>query len=323
MSFVARWVGVVALVGASSAGVARADEDPAAASVTVPGSGSVTTGPAEIQLKNGSTMRGTLVNVEPGQRVIVIVAGEQSVIPWSEIAKIAGGPQEAAPPAPPAAPTPLAAAAPLAPGQGVPFLHIESNWPNVELSRIDGEIGGGYQQQAYVGPNAITKFMCSAPCDRLVDGRDGHRFFISGPGMFPTEAFRLDSRAGHVTARVKGTSLARFASGLILVSMGGVLSLGGVMFTAASFTMDTKPSPQDPDPMKDVRAVRTIGLVTLGIGVASVVGGGHVPVGGPHADRARQGAGREHGRRAGERGLAVLTGRRGGRVAACHPGVRA
>ncbi|HVK70341.1 MAG TPA: hypothetical protein VM694_38070, partial [Polyangium sp.] len=213
----------------------------------------------------------------PGQRVIVIVAGEQSVIPWSEIAKIAGGPQEAAPPAPPAAPpaapAPPAAAAPLAPGQGVPFLHIESNWPNVELARIDGEVGGGYQQQAYVGPNTITKFMCSAPCDRLVDGRDGHRFFISGPGMFPSEAFRLDSQEGHVTARVKGVSMARFASGLILVTMGGVLSLGGIMFTAASFTMNGTPTPENNEPMKDVRAVRTIGLVTLGIGVASVVGG--------------------------------------------------
>ncbi|MDC0743818.1 hypothetical protein [Polyangium mundeleinium] len=284
MSFVARWVGVVALVGASSAGVARADEGPvpdegpaaapaaAPVSVSVPGAGSVTTGPAEIQLKNGSTMRGTLVNVEPGQRVIVIVAGEQSVIPWSEIAKIAGGPQEAPAPAPPAAAAP-AAAAPLAPGQGVPFLHIESDWPNVELARIDGEVGGGYQQQAYAGPNTITKFMCSAPCDRLVDGRDGHRFFISAPGMFPTEAFRLDSQAGHVTARVKGTSMARFASGILLVTMGGVLSLGGVMFTAASFTMDTTPRPDNTDPMKSVRAVRTIGLITLGLGAASVVGG--------------------------------------------------
>ncbi|TKC95783.1 hypothetical protein [Polyangium fumosum] len=286
MSFVARWVGVVALVGASSAGVARADEVPVPVSVPSSGSGSVsvpvpvsvpvavTTGAAEIQLKNGSTMRGTLVNVEPGQRVIVIVAGEQSVIPWSEIAKIAGGPQEAAAPAPPAVPAPPAAPAPLTPGLGVPFLHIESDWPNVELARVEGEIGGGgYQHQPYVGPNAITKFVCSVPCNRLVDGRDGHRFFISGPGMFPGESFRLDSQEGPVTVRVKGTSMGRFASGILLVSMGGVLSLGGVMFTAASFTMDTKPTPQDPDPMKDVRAVRTIGLVTLGISVASVVGG--------------------------------------------------
>ncbi|MDI3292146.1 hypothetical protein, partial [Polyangium sp. 15x6] len=109
MSFVARCVGLVALVGCSLAGVARAEEGAAAVAVT--------TDATEIQLKNGSTMRGTLVTVEPGQRVIVIIAGEQSVIPWAEIAKIAGGAQgSAAPaPAPTPAPAPAPAPAPLAP----------------------------------------------------------------------------------------------------------------------------------------------------------------------------------------------------------------
>ncbi|MDI1444032.1 hypothetical protein [Polyangium sp. 6x1] len=257
MSFVARCVGVVALVGASFAGVARADEVAA----------EVETDAAEIQLKNGSTMRGTIVNVEPGQRVIVIVAGEQSVIPWSEIAKIVGGPQG------PAAPAPPASAAPLAPGPGVPLVHIESNWPELELARIEGEVGGGYQQPEFVGPNTITKYMCRAPCDKLVDGRDGHRFFISGPGMFPTSSFRLDDLEGPVTARVKGVSLARFTGGILLTTLGVVLGLGGTMFTAASFTMDTTPTPENPNPAQDVRAVRTIGLVTLAMGAGSLVGG--------------------------------------------------
>ncbi|MDI1475467.1 hypothetical protein [Polyangium sp. y55x31] len=257
MSFVARCVGVMALVACSFAGVARADE----ASVEVK------TDAAEIQLKNGGTMRGTIVTVEPGQRVIVIVAGEQSVIPWAEIAKIVGGPQGSAAPAPAPAP------APLAPTEGMPLVHIESNWPELELARIDGDVGGGNHQPEFVGPNTITKYICRAPCDKLVDGRDGHRFYISGPGMVPTESFRLDGLDGHVTARVKGVSLARFTGGFLGTVLGGFFAVSGAAITGMSYTIDTTPTPEVPDPVRQIRTVRTIGLVTLGIGAAGFVGG--------------------------------------------------
>ncbi len=261
MSFVARWVGALAFVGCSFVGVARADEGAAAAS----------TEPAEIQLKNGSTMRGTIVNVEPGQRVIVIVAGEQSVIPWSDIAKIVGGPQEPAAPAAPAAP-----AVPTAPTKGMPLVHIESNWPEVELARIDGDIGGGYQHhemEGFVSAGAISKYVCRAPCDKLVDGRDGHRFFIKGSGMFPSPPFRLDTFDGSVTARVTGTSMSRFTGGVVLAALGGTLTLGGGMFTAFSFLIDPEKTAENPNPEGELRTVRTFGLVLLGMGVASLVGG--------------------------------------------------
>ncbi|MDC3988117.1 hypothetical protein [Polyangium jinanense] len=257
MSFVARCVGVVALVGCSFAGVARADE----------GAAEVKTEAAEIQLKNGGTMRGTIVTVEPGQRVIVIIAGEQSVIPWAEIAKIVGGTQGSAAPAPTPAP------APLAPAEGGPLVHIESNWPDLELARIDGDVGGGHHQPEYVGPNTITKFMCRAPCDKLVDGRDGHRFFISGPGMVPTESFRLEGLEGHVTARVKGVSMARFTGGFLGTVLGGFFVLSGVAIAGMSYTIDTTPTPEVPDPARQINTVRTIGLVTLGIGAAGFIGG--------------------------------------------------
>lgn len=262
MSFVARWVGVVALVGCALPGMARADE----------GAPEAATAASEVQLKNGSTMRGTIVNVEPGQRVIIIVAGEQSVIPWGEIAQIVGGPKDTAAPAPP---PPVAPAAPSGPTRGMPFVHIESNWPDVELSRVEGDVGGGYhhQQGGYVGPTVISKYVCRAPCDRLVDGRDGHRFFIGGAGMFPAPAFRLDDLDGDVTVRVKGTSIGRFTGGVVLTALGGMLALGGTMFTAVSFAMDPEPTPEQPNPEHERGVVRTFGLVTLGLGAASLVGG--------------------------------------------------
>jgi len=266
MSSVARWVGALAVVGSTLlASAARADE------VAPVASPEATTGAAEIQLKNGGTMRGTIVNVEPGQRVIVIVAGEQSVIPWSEIAKIVGGPKEPAAPAPP----PAAPPTPTAPTMGMPLIHIESNWSDLELSRIEGDIGGGFQQQqqGYAGPTTISKYVCRAPCDKLVDGRDGHRFFITGPGMFPAPSFRLDDQDGHVTVRVKGTSLGRFTGGVILVALGGVMGLGGAMFTGASFAIDPEPTMENPNPQEDMRVVRTFGLVTLGLGAAGLIGG--------------------------------------------------
>ncbi len=253
------WVLVVAVCSYGTA--AHAEEPVAQAAVEA----------SEIQLKNGGLMRGTIVAVEPGQRVIVIVAGEQSVIPWNDIAKIVGGPTETSPSAP--ATTIVEATPPPAAAKGMPTLHIESTWPELELSRIDGDIGAGmYYGRDQVSPQTLSKYVCRAPCDKPIDGRDGHRFFITGPGMMPTPQFRLDSYDGHVTARVHGASLGRFTSGVILAASGGMFGLGGLMFVGMSY-IPQEPSEDDPNPGQTAREVRTIGAVMAGVGVAMAITG--------------------------------------------------
>jgi len=249
MNFVARWAGAMALASFTFVvGAAQAEE--------------VATGAAEIQLKNGDTMRGTIVQVEPGQRVIVIVAGEQSVIPWGDIAQIVGGPREPAAPAAPA-PTPATTAAPAVPTKGMPIVHIESDYPDAELSRIDGRSGTGFR----------STFMCSAPCDKPIDGRDGHRFYIEADGMLSSPPFRLVNVDGPVTARVTGLSFTRHAVAQSLVAMGSVLTFGGIMFTAVSFFMSETPTEEHPDPQAEIRTARTGGIVLMSVAVPALVTG--------------------------------------------------
>jgi hypothetical protein len=262
-----RWEWVLTLVGCLLGGSAHAEEP--AASVAPAEA-------AEIQLKNGGSMRGTIIAVEPGQRVIVIVAGEQSVIPWGDIARIVGGPKEASLSAVSAAasPAPAPAAEPV-PAKGMPIVHIESDWADAELSRVDGELGAGmYNNSGQIGPQTLSRYICRAPCDKLVDGREGHKFFISAPGMFPSPMFRLEDLNDQVTARVHGVSLGRYMGGVIMTASGGMFMLGGTMFAGISFISENeKPTPDNPDPARTARQVRAVGVTLAAIGAASLVTG--------------------------------------------------
>lgn len=232
---------------------------------------------AEVQLKNGESKRGTIVSVEPGQRVIIIIAGEQSVIPWDEVAKIVGGPKEV-----PTSPntqvstiTPPIAATTLPAGtKGVPIVRIESNWEGAELSRVDGDIGPGVYTNNHMSQSVVSKYICRAPCDKAVDGREGHRFFVVAPGMYPSPHFRLDEHEGSVTARVHGTSYGRFIGGVLAVGTGSVFTLGGGMFFGMSFlNANEKPSAENPNPARAAADVRNVGLAFGAIGLAGVITG--------------------------------------------------
>jgi hypothetical protein len=232
---------------------------------------------AEIQLKNGELRRGTIVAVEPGQRVIIIVAGEKSVIPWDEVARIVGGPKEPPPTTQPINPvvvTPAANALPAG-AKGVPIVHVDIDWQDAELSRVDGEIGMGVRAaHNNYSQGIVSKYLCQAPCDKAIDGREGHRFFVTAPGMFPSPHFRLDNYEGHVTARIHGTSYGRFIGGVVAIGTGSVFTLGGAMFFGMSFlNANERPSAENPNPERAAADVRNAGLVFGAIGITGVIAG--------------------------------------------------
>jgi hypothetical protein len=140
----------------------------------------------------------------------------------------------------------------------MPFVRIESNWPDVELLRSDG---------------SDSRFVCHVPCNKLVDGREGHRFSISGEGMESSPSFRLEGYDGHVTARVTGVSSNRFMAGLILTNFGGIVTLSGSLFTAIGFGEAGPPTKDTPDPEAEAAESRTTGLVFLGLGAPALIAG--------------------------------------------------
>lgn len=154
----------------------------------------------------------------------------------------------------------------------MPLLHIESDYPDVELSRVDGTLGGMPGSGAYQN-NLITHYVCRPPCDRFVDGREGNRFLITGPGMLPSIGFRLDELEGPVIARVHGRSMARFTGGILLTTFGGMFSLGGTALFVVGSVVPLPQTTQGPTQESPGLVLTVAGGAMLALGVAALVGG--------------------------------------------------
>jgi hypothetical protein len=77
--------------------------------------------------------------------------------------------------------------------------------------------------------------VCAAPCDRVIDGRQGQSFFFNGHGVLKSRTFSLSQYSGDIVARVKPGRPARRVGGIIGLALGGA-GLG----TAAYLYWDAK-----------------------------------------------------------------------------------
>ena len=206
-------------------GIARADE---------------TAGADEVTLKNGGSIRGTVVASEPGSSVKIIEMGSTDVrvVPWAEVAgvekgKYAAKAETSAPPAPPA-PAAREKNAPSLETPGVVRVHIEHPTP-VRLYELRTPVhGSGYGAGGAVSV-VITSadLLCTSPCDALVDGRKGQAFTVMGD--FPTgNAFQLLDKKGDVELTIlpgdeslRGLGVAGVITGGVALLAGGSLVLAG------------------------------------------------------------------------------------------------
>lgn len=120
----------------------------------------------------------------------------------------------------PSAPSPEA----QAPPEGVVRLHVEANSPDVEV------------RQYHPGSD-VLETVCRAPCDRLIDARDGRALRFDGEAV-SAEPLPLARHRGDVTAfvtvrpglRIGGAALTALGSvGLVtaLILLGGGLMSSG------------------------------------------------------------------------------------------------
>lgn len=236
--------------------VARAEEPVA----TTPATAAPTTlGPDEVELVDGGFVRGTIVEVTPKQRVVIIVDGTtlRREIPWDQVADVARGkhaggntnewPKEEPPPPPPKTDES---------GLGKPRVHLELTRPrDVKLYEVSSEIvASGYYTSMY---GMQFRTVCSAPCDKVIDGTRGQDFFLaSGQSAMMTGSrrFSLDGKQGDVTLRVKPGSGGLRIVGAILLGIGIGCLVGGAVLAVPKST-------------------RKIGYVFLGIGAPSLAAG--------------------------------------------------
>lgn len=199
-------------------------------------------GPDEVQLLNGGFVRGTITEVTPDRRVVIVPDGatESRVIPWEEVAKVERGKHDPdarasmrierarEPSAPPE----------NMPGPGRPRVHLEllADRP-VVLFEVNSEIvASGYNASLY---GIQYTPICPAPCDRVIDGSRGQNFFLApkrGGLMAASRQFSLDDRVGDVTMRVRPGNMGLRIAGLVLWSIGLAGIASGAVFTALKST---------------------------------------------------------------------------------------
>jgi hypothetical protein len=244
-------------------------------------------GADEVLLKNGGVLRGTVVALDPGNEVSILVAGADKprVVPWGEVANVERGKYAAGgatpPPAVPGYPTPPSAASTDAPpalgSPGVVRLHIESEKPGVklleEVSSTYGMVGGyGFALQE-------LREVCAAPCDQVIDGRRGQSFFFAGDGIPGSDDFTLASYHGDLLAKVDAGSTGLGAGGWTLTITGGTAMLMSPVFFLLG-AMTTTSYDYDPVTQTEVTSDKPLaswgiaaGGVILGVGAGMLAGG--------------------------------------------------
>lgn len=200
--------------------------DPAAETASAP---AAPTSADAVELRNGGLLRGTILEVLPDDSLTIESAttGERKTFPWSEIAgyERAGTRTDVVPRA---APKP-AKAKPDEPeeGPGVPTLHVETSRPvNLQVFQVTSDMVAAGAGVTIVG--MAYRPICSAPCDRAIDGSQGHSFFFGGDGVTASRRFTLSGYSGNLTAEVKPGRKGLLVGGIVLASISPAVIGGGL-----------------------------------------------------------------------------------------------
>jgi hypothetical protein len=216
-------------------------------------------GEDQVVLKNGGTVRGTVVSSEPGVKVKVIELGEKEarVIPWEEVEGVERGKftAKAKPAEEKKAESKPEKEAPS--GPGVVKLHIESDNPEAQLFIDHGSSSS--QVGNVLVTLSVNQLLCRAPCDETIDVRRGQRLYFAGPRITESSRFNLADRSGSMTANLHAGSRGANYGGAVL----GGAGLGGILVGAVVLAIDAA-RPAD-SPCTDCSKT--------GLGVGLIVGG--------------------------------------------------
>jgi hypothetical protein len=220
-------------------------------------------GADEVNLKNGGSVRGTVVSVEPGTSVVIRPMGTDAsrTIPWAEVADVQKGKyaKETSSAAPSAEPPS---------GKGVVKVHIDSKKPvNLfeQVATSAGVVGG------YAVAVSHIQVVCTSPCDRVVDGSRGQAFAVGGNGVTAAGPLYFKDHQGPVTLRVEpGSAWARWG-GITSITLGATTAIVGavVLGVFAGGSHDADPA----NGLPDYHPSLVPGGVTLGVGAAVLAAG--------------------------------------------------
>lgn len=219
----------------------------------------------EAILRDGSFVRGSILELAKGSHVTIAVGDETRRIAWEDLERVRLGtaPTAAAPAATetPVAETP-ATATPVSEEVSHPSgrrVYIDSiTGRHLTLYRISGEFSGGGSAGSVSG--VAYEPVCSGECGEWVDGSHGHEFFVGGEGITPSRRFTLDQDTGTVTLDVKAGSRAARLAGITL------LSAVGVPFLVTGLVLLPFSSPST-EPRRVAVGLTLSGAMGMGIGI--------------------------------------------------------
>jgi hypothetical protein len=243
---------------------------PYGAPAPTPGAAAVSPGRAApaggdvIYMKNGGILRGTIVDAIPGaQARIQLATGEIATVPWPDINRIehAETPRPSAPPPPG---TGNAAGPTAAPSTRATSAAADA----MVWVRLDGSDDARLEQDTT--GSGDWRIVCQAPCDRQLSNAKDYR--ITGGGMKNSAVFNLRGQQGdHETVTVSSASKAWFVVGIVLVPVGGLVTLVGLMVGLVGSLVSTAAT--SPSDRVSGDNMAHAGWITAGIGVAALVGG--------------------------------------------------
>lgn len=184
-----------------------------------------------VNLKNGGMVLGQIVEILPGDSLTMVsTAGDRKHFTWAVLASYERNGVRIEVPAEP--PVPAVGAdredppEVIQPRSGAPRLHIELTRPaDLKLYEVTGEFSGFNYRGFSTG--TTSRPVCVAPCDQVVDGRQGQSFFFNGDGVVKSRDFSLSDHGGDVVARVKPGRSGLRVGGIVVMSLGGVGLAGG------------------------------------------------------------------------------------------------
>jgi hypothetical protein len=216
-----------------------------------------------VVLKDGGMLKGTLIEILPGDHATMTLAnGQNAKIRWDVIDHIVRNGVPLNPAQTPTTQTTQVAQPPPA-DQGNVFIHIDGGDVDLEMETQNGAPTGKRVTGAWAT-------MCSSPCDQEVPLGGSYR--LAGSGVRASRAFKLIGRAGdHVTITADPSSKGAFAGGIVLISVGVPVFVIGC-FVELVVAIVNAGSKIDGD-YDDTSGAQIVGLSMMGLGAAGVVTG--------------------------------------------------
>lgn len=272
-----RWLRVaMALTLTIPASAALADDAPPAAVAGMDD---------EVTLKDGGTLRGVIISVEPGKEVKILLLGDKDprVIPWSQVADVQKGKYAPKTTAEPGSagdgykePAPKKVAKktakprepdedpepPMRPNRRK--VHINSPEP-ATLMHVAGMGSGVVNGQAFV--IAAVEPVCTSPCDEEVTIESGDSYYVDG--SFPSTGLISFYGSDNVVDVKPGSTGRRIGGWLTLSLSGGALAAGAAILTIDAISCSVGCTAEEANDI----GPRAGGGTLVALGIAGVVGG--------------------------------------------------